>query len=122
MSSTIRTLMRSLIEAGFPYWVGLTATGPCLLLEWGRDRHLDDLGRQDLVDVHEGLQDDAGRLRRLPGVGRWAQDRVERAGRSGEQEDLRLLRRHGEDQQLVGAGDHGLRAGGRSSLAFGRSR
>ena len=52
--------MRSVMFAGtFPRWP---------LRERGRDRHLDDLGRQDAVQVDQGLEDDARRLGRLAGV------------------------------------------------------
>src|SRR5690349_21500541 len=122
MSSTIRTLMRSLIAAGLPYWGRMTATRPWLLLERGRDRDLDDLGRQDTVEIDEGLEDHARGLDCLSGVRRRAQDRVERAGRASEQEHLGLRGSDRKDEQLVRARDDWLRAGGGRCLALGRGR
>src|SRR5258705_6737789 len=124
MSSTIRTLMRSVIGARLSLSGWTTGRGGrLLLLQRGRDRDLDDLRRQDAVLVHEGLQDHAGDVDSLSGVRQRAQDGVERAGRAGVQQDLRLFRGDGEDEQLVGARDARLLGGGRrGGLALGRCR
>src|SRR6185369_17484773 len=71
MSSTIRTLMRSLIGAVMLSWSGGRRRRP-LLLERSRDRDLDDLRREDAVVVDQALQDDALGLDGLSGVRRRA--------------------------------------------------